>query len=156
MAASPAFTLFSLNGVDAQKFLQGQVTLNTETLAENQTRYTAICSLKGRIQFGLWLKKISPESFEIVSTEDQSTELANHIKKFGAFSKMKLELVGPVYPVINGIHTDFVTTETDVTMWEQQAIESGQAWIQAATATLFQPQELRLHQRKNIHYNKNY
>lgn len=57
MAASPAFTLFSLNGVDAQKFLQGQVTLNTETLAENQTRYTAICSLKGRIQFGLWLKK---------------------------------------------------------------------------------------------------
>ncbi len=95
MAASPAFTLFSLNGVDAQKFLQGQVTLNTETLAENQTRYTAICSLKGRIQFGLWLKKISPESFEIVSTEDQATELANHIKKFGAFSKMKLELVGP-------------------------------------------------------------
>ncbi len=52
-------------------------------------------------------------------------ELANHIKKFGAFSKMKLELVGSVYPVINGIHTDFVATETDVTMWEQQAIESG-------------------------------
>ena len=154
MAASPAFTLFSLNGVDAQKFLQGQVTLNTETLAENQTRYTAICSLKGRIQFGLWLKKISPESFEIVSTEDQATELTNHIKKFGAFSKMKLELVGPVYPVINGIHTDFVATETDVTMWEQQAIESGQAWIQAATATLFQPQELRLHQREGIHYDK--
>ena len=154
MAASPAFTLFSLNGVDAQKFLQGQVTLNTETLAENQTRYTAICSLKGRIQFGLWLKKISPESFEIVNTEDQATELTNHIKKFGAFSKMKLELVGPVYPVINGIHTDFVATETDVTMWEQQAIESGQAWIQAATATLFQPQELRLHQREGIHYDK--
>ncbi|MEZ2181691.1 CAF17-like 4Fe-4S cluster assembly/insertion protein YgfZ, partial [Acinetobacter baumannii] len=132
----------------------GQVTLNTETLAENQTRYTAICSLKGRIQFGLWLKKISPESFEIVSTEDQATELTNHIKKFGAFSKMKLELVGPVYPVINGIHTDFVATETDVTMWEQQAIESGQAWIQAATATLFQPQELRLHQREGIHYDK--
>ena len=86
MATSPAFTLFSLNGVDAQKFLQGQVTLNTETLAKNQTRYTAICSLKGRIQFGLWLKKLSPESFEIVSTDDQATELANHIKKFGAFS----------------------------------------------------------------------
>src|SRR5690606_6593370 len=58
------------------------------------------------------------------------------------------------YPVINGIHTDFVATETDVTMWEQQAIESGQAWIQAATATLFQPQELRLHQREGIHYDK--
>ena len=95
MAASPAFTLFSLNGVDAQKFLQGQVTLNTETLAENQTRYTAICSLKGRIQFGLWLKKISPESFEIVSTEDQATELTNHIKKFAQEARRKLlEQVG--------------------------------------------------------------
>ncbi|ENU98116.1 YgfZ/GcvT domain-containing protein [Acinetobacter variabilis] len=154
MATSPAFTLFTLNGVDAQKFLQGQVTLNVETLAENLTRYTAICSLKGRIQFGIWLKKINPESFEIVSPEDQAAELASHIKKFGAFSKMKLEQVGPIYPVINDIQTDFVETATDVALWQQQAIASGQAWIQAATATLFQPQELRLHQREGIHYDK--
>ncbi|EXA65039.1 aminomethyltransferase folate-binding domain protein [Acinetobacter baumannii 348935] len=154
MATSPAFTLFTLNGVDAQKFLQGQVTLNVETLAENLTRYTAICSLKGRIQFGIWLKKINPESFEIVSPEDQAAELPSHIKKFGAFSKMKLEQVGPIYPVINDIQTDFVETETDVALWQQQAIASGQAWIQAATATLFQPQELRLHQREGIHYDK--
>lgn len=154
MTTSTAFTSFTLNGVDAQKFLQGQVTLNTEALAENLTRYTAICSLKGRIQFGLWLKKINAESFEIVTTQDQAEEFSKHIKKFGAFSKMKLELVGPVYPVINGIHTDFVATETDVMTWEQQAIESGQAWIQAATTTLFQPQELRLHQREGVHYDK--
>lgn len=154
MATSPAFTLFTLNGVDAQKFLQGQVTLNVEILTENLTRYTAICSLKGRIQFGIWLKKINPESFEIVSPEDQAAELASHIKKFGAFSKMKLEQVRPVYPVINDIQTDFFETETDITLWQQQAITSGQAWIQAATATLFQPQELRLHQREGIHYDK--
>ena len=85
MSTSTAFTLFTLKGVDAQKFLQGQVTLNAEALAENLTRYTAICSLKGRIQFGLWLKKISPESFEIVVTDDQAEEFAKHIKKFGAF-----------------------------------------------------------------------
>ena len=45
-----AFSAFTLNGVDAQKFLQGQVTVDTERLAENETRYTAICDLKGRIQ----------------------------------------------------------------------------------------------------------
>ena len=44
-----AFSSFTLNGVDAQKFLQGQVTLNVEALAENLNRYTAICILKGRI-----------------------------------------------------------------------------------------------------------
>ena len=48
-----AFTAFSLIGVDAQKFLQGQVTIHVERLAENETRYTPICALKGRIQFGL-------------------------------------------------------------------------------------------------------
>ena len=154
MSTSTAFTLFTLNGVDAQKFLQGQVTLNAEALAENLTRYTAICSLKGRIQFGLWLKKISPESFEIVVTDDQAEEFAKHIKKFGAFSKMKLEQVGRVFPTLNGDSTDFSSTETDITAWQLQAIEAGQAWIEATTAQEFQPQELRLHQREGVHYDK--
>ncbi|MFX9626892.1 folate-binding Fe/S cluster repair protein, partial [Acinetobacter baumannii] len=48
-----SFSSFTLNGVDAQKFLQGQVTLHVERLEENITRYTAICDLKGRIHFGL-------------------------------------------------------------------------------------------------------
>ena len=154
MSTSTAFTLFTLKGVDAQKFLQGQVTLNAEALAENLTRYTAICSLKGRIQFGLWLKKISPESFEIVVTDDQAEEFAKHIKKFGAFSKMKLEQVGRVFPTLNGDSTDFSSTETDITAWQLQAIEAGQAWIEATTAQEFQPQELRLHQREGVHYDK--
>ena len=154
MATSTAFTSFTLNGVDAQKFLQGQVTLNTEALAENLTRYTAICSLKGRILFGLWLKKINPESFEIVVTADQAEEFAKHIKKFGAFSKMKLEQAGQVFPTLNGDSTDFSTTETDIAAWQLQAIEAGQAWIEATTAQEFQPQELRLHQREGVHYDK--
>ncbi|TCH63492.1 folate-binding Fe/S cluster repair protein [Acinetobacter sp. ANC 4862] len=154
MTTSTAFTSFTLNGVDAQKFLQGQVTLNTEALAENLTRYTAICSLKGRIQFGLWLKKINPESFEIVTTQDQAEEFSKHIKKFGAFSKMKLEEGSQVFPTLNGDTTDFSTTETDIAAWQLQAIEAGQAWIEAATSQEFQPQELRLHQREGVHYDK--
>lgn len=152
--SNPAFSLFTLNGVDAQKFLQGQVTLNTEALAENLTRYTAICSLKGRIQFGLWLKKVNPESFEIVVTADQAEEFAKHIKKFGAFSKMKLEEVGSVFPTLEGDSTHFSAAETDIAVWQLQAIEAGQAWIEAETAHEFQPQELRLHQREGVHYDK--
>ena len=149
-----AFTAFRLDGVDAQKFLQGQVTLHVERLAEQERRYTAICDLKGRIHFGLWLKKINHESFELVTTQDQAEEFAKHIKKFGAFSKMKLEEVGPVFPNMTDHQTDFSATETNVQQWQLQAIQSGQAWITQATEHLFQPQELRLHQRDGVHFDK--
>ncbi|WP_336040457.1 folate-binding Fe/S cluster repair protein [Acinetobacter calcoaceticus] len=149
-----AFSSYALNGVDAQKFLQGQVTVDTERLAENETRYTAICDLKGRIHFGLWLKKINAESFEIVVAQDQAEEFAKHIKKFGAFSKMALSEQGTVFPKIAGHQTEFSTVETDISEWQKQAILSGQAWITQATEHEFQPQELRLHQREGVNYDK--
>ncbi len=154
MTTSMAFTSFTLNGVDAQKFLQGQVTLHVERLEENVTRYTAICDLKGRIHFGLWLTKLNAESFVIVTTQDQAEEFAKHIKKFGAFSKMKLEEAGQVYPSLNGEQTTFAAEVTDIAAWEVQAIQAGQAYIDQAIEHVFQPQELRLHQRKGVHYDK--
>ncbi|MFW6761208.1 YgfZ/GcvT domain-containing protein [Acinetobacter pittii] len=149
-----AFSSYALNGVDAQKFLQGQVTVNTERLAENETRYTAICDLKGRIHFGLWLKKMNPESFEIVVTQDQAEEFAKHIKKYGAFSKMTLSEQGAVFPKVVNHQTEFTTAETDISEWQKQAIMTGQAWITQATEHEFQPQELRLHQREGVNYDK--
>ncbi|WP_173913067.1 folate-binding protein YgfZ [Acinetobacter sp. Marseille-Q1618] len=149
-----AFSSFTLVGVDALKFLQGQVTVNVEALTENITQYTAICDLKGRIHFGLWLKKQNPEEFEIVTTQDQAEEFAKHIQKYGAFSKMKLEKVGQVFPTINGSTTDFSAIETDVSAWEVAAIQSGQAYIDQAIEGVFQPQELRLHQRNGVNYDK--
>jgi folate-binding protein YgfZ len=149
-----AFTAFSLNGVDAQKFLQGQVTVHVERLALNESRYTAICDLKGRIHFGLWIKKLNKESFELVTTHDQAEEFAKHIKKFGAFSKLKLEEIGSVFPTIHGIQTEFSSNETDIYTWQIEAIKSGQAWISKTTEHLFQPQELRLHQRDGVHFDK--
>ena len=148
------FSAFTLNGVDAQKFLQGQVTVDVEKLPQTETRYTAICSLKGRILFGLWLTKQNAEQFEIVVTADQAEDFAKHIKKFGAFSKMQLETIGTVYPTIQGNQTEFSAEVTDLNAWQLQAIDAGQAWIQASTAELFQPQELRLHQRDGVHYDK--
>ena len=102
-----AFMAFSLNGVDAEKFLQGQVTVHVERLPENHSRYTAICDLKGRIHFGLWLKKISVQHFELVTTLDQAEEFSKHIKKFGAFSKMQLVQIGAVFPSMVENKTEF-------------------------------------------------
>lgn len=149
-----SFSSLTLNGTDAQKFLQGQVTLNVEAMPENVSRYTAICDLKGRIHFGLWLKKINAESFFIVTTQDQAEEFAKHIKKYGAFSKMKLEETGTVFPSLNADTTDFSDSQTDISAWEVAAIQNGQAYIDQAIEGVFQPQELRLHQREGVHYDK--
>ena len=67
---------------------------------------------------------------------------------------MQLETIGTVYPTIQGNQTEFSTEVTDLNAWQLQAIDTGQAWIQASTAEVFQPQELRLHQRDGVHYDK--
>ncbi|MEB3753687.1 folate-binding Fe/S cluster repair protein [Acinetobacter sp. MD2(2019)] len=149
-----AFIRYQLKGVDALKFLQGQVTVHVERVPSDVPCYTAICDLKGRIQFGLWLKQYDPEHFEIVVTQNQSEEFAKHIKKYGAFSKMTLSDPSTVYPKFNAENTVFVEQATDLTAWQLHAIELGQAFIEQSTAHEFQPQELRLHQRAGIHYDK--
>jgi folate-binding protein YgfZ len=67
---------------------------------------------------------------------------------------MKLEEIGSVFPTIHGIQTEFSSNETDIYTWQIEAIKSGQAWISKTTEHLFQPQELRLHQRDGVHFDK--
>lgn len=146
------FIRYQFKGADVKKFLQGQVTVHVDRLSD--TQYTAICDLKGRVEFGLWLTKLSDEHFEIVVTQDQSEAFEKHIKKYGAFSKITLSHATQVYPKLQENTTVFDTEITDTKVWEKQAIEQGLAWITAKTAHVFQPQELRLHQRQGVHYDK--
>lgn len=154
--ANLSFTGFVLNGPDAEKFLQGQVTVDLRDLSSEQYRPTAICDLKGRVTFGLWLKKYSPESIEVISVEDQAAALQAHIKKYGAFSKFQLEPSSIIYPAIVDGQASFGQLDQGVRIeqWQHTAITQGQAWITAATTGLFQPQELRLHQRGGVDYDK--
>lgn len=151
-----SFNVFTIIGVDAEKFLQGQVTVDVRDLTADEYRPTAICDLKGRINFGLWLKKHSSEHIDVVVATDQADALQAHIKKYGAFSKIKIEAADTIYPTnLNG-KASFSTTNEGVSIdaWQSIAISQGQAWITAQTAGLFQPQELRLHQRGGVDYDK--
>lgn len=148
------FIQYTFIGTDASKFLQGQVTLHVERLEENETKYTAICDLKGRVHFGLWLTKHNTDHFDIVVVDDQKEAFSSHIKKYAAFAKATLSEVAEVYPSFKNEETTFQSSPTDVIAWQIQAIEHGYAWISQATEHLFQPQELRLHQRNGVHYDK--
>ena len=151
-----SFVRIELNGADAEKFLQGQVTVDVSKLGDSTYQTTAICDLKGRIQYGLWLKRHSAENIDIVISSDQAEALQAHIKKYGAFSKIKQEAPAPVCPAIVEGKPTFANADQGVSieLWQQTAITHGDAWITATTAGLFQPQELRLHQRGGVNYDK--
>lgn len=157
MSMTGQFAALTLSGADAEKFLQGQVTVDVRDLSlEGQRVYTAICDLKGRVQFGLWLTRRSADSFELICSMDQLAALQAHLKKYGAFSRISTSVPEPLHPlVLVDQWADFGREDTAQWQdWQLQMVQQGQAWITAQTAGLFQPQELRLHQRGGVDYDK--
>jgi len=151
-----SFSTLTLSGVDTEKFLQGQVTVDVTKIGNSEYRPTAICDLKGRIAFGLWLQRHSAELVEVVIASDLLDGFKAHLRKYGAFSKMVASEAQPIYPAV---HTDSVSFQkepgtTTVSDWEHAAIAQGAAWLTLDNIGLYQPQELRLHQRGGVDYDK--
>lgn len=157
-ATLPQFSQLTLQGEDAEKFLQGQLTCDVTKLGLSY-QAAAIGNLKGRIEFGIWIKKQAEKQYDVVISSDCADALQAHLKKFGAFSKFDTSAPTPIYPcVIDNVptfsHQDDHNTPENIQAWMQSSIESGNYWIVAATQGEFQPQELRLHQRGGMDYDK--
>ena len=155
----PTFQQITLEGQDAATFLQGQITCDVTKLGLSY-QPTAIANLKGRIQFGIWIKKQDEKQFDIVASSDCMADLLAHLNKFGAFSKFTTSAAIDVYPCVLGDDSSSEPTfshsdeHCDPQAWMARSIATGNYWITAATAGLFQPQELRLHQRGGVDYDK--
>ncbi len=151
-----SFSTLALSGVDTEKFLQGQVTVDVTKVSSSEYRPTAICDLKGRIAFGLWLLRHSAEQIEVVIASDLLDGFKAHLRKYGAFSKMVAGDAQPIYPALNDTNVSFQKepTATTVSAWEHAAISQGAAWLTLDNVGLYQPQELRLHQRGGVDYDK--
>ncbi|WFF38425.1 folate-binding Fe/S cluster repair protein [Moraxella nasibovis] len=149
------FYQLKLTGKDAAKFLQGQLTVNVDKLSDTFTP-CAISDLKGRVQFGLWVARTADDAFTLITSADCMNDLTTHIKKYGAFSKFGTSEPGVIYPAIQDDLPTFSeqADESDFANWAKLSIESGNYWITKATQGLFQPQELRLHQRGGVDYDK--
>jgi len=154
----PQFVQISLEGVDAEKFLQGQLTCDVTKLGLDY-QAAAICNLKGRIDFGIWIKRRGEREFDMVISQDCAASLQAHLKKFGAFSKFTAQSPIDVYPcVLDGTPTFSQNpdhnSDSERQSWMSASIDSGNYWIVKATQGEFQPQELRLHQRGGMDYDK--
>ena len=156
--ALPQFSQLTIQGEDAEKFLQGQLTCDVTKLGLSY-QAAAICNLKGRIEFGIWIKKQAEKHYDVVISSDCADALQAHLKKFGAFSKFDTSESIAIYPCVLAdeptfSHKDDHNTAKDTQAWMQCSIATGNYWIVAATQGEFQPQELRLHQRGGMDYDK--
>ncbi len=157
-SALPQFAQLTIQGEDAEKFLQGQLTSDVTKLGLSY-QATALSNLKGRIDFGLWIKKQEEKHFDVVISADCADAFQAHLKKFGAFSKFDTSAPTPIYPCVVAdeptfSHKEEHNTPADTQAWMQASLAIGNYWIVAATQGLFQPQELRLHQRGGMDYDK--
>ena len=157
-ATLPTFSQLTIQGEDAEKFLQGQLTCDVTKLGLSY-QAAAIGNLKGRIEFGIWLKKQAEKHFDVVISADCAESLQGHLKKFGAFSKFDTSAPTPIYPCVldnapTFSHQDDHNTPENTQAWMQASIATGNYWIVATTQGEFQPQELRLHQRGGMDYDK--
>ncbi|ELA09679.1 glycine cleavage T protein/aminomethyl transferase [Moraxella macacae 0408225] len=158
----PTFVQFLLTGnaksadplADSNKFLQGQITANIHKI-DKDFLPTAICNLKGRILFGIWLKRAN-NGFYIVLSEDLADDFIKHVKKYGAFSKIELSEKTEIFPTIIDNLPTFSNDKNlqNVSDWQNLSIATGNYWITKATSELYQPQELRLHQRGGVDFDK--
>ncbi|WP_201588805.1 CAF17-like 4Fe-4S cluster assembly/insertion protein YgfZ [Psychrobacter fozii] len=154
----PKFAQLTIQGEDAEKFFQGQLTCDVTKLGLSY-QAAAIGNLKGRIEFGIWIKKQAEKQYDVVISADCADALQAHLKKYGAFSKFETSAPTPIYPcVLDNVptfsHKDDHNTTEDTQAWMQCSIATGNYWIVAATQGEFQPQELRLHQRGGMDYDK--
>lgn len=157
-SALTQFSQLTIQGEDAEKFLQGQLTCDVTKLGLSY-QAAAICNLKGRIEFGIWIKKQAEKHYDVVISSDCADSLQAHLKKFGAFSKFDTSESIAIYPCVLAdeptfSHKDDHNTAKDTQDWMACSIATGNYWIVAATQGEFQPQELRLHQRGGMDYDK--
>lgn len=152
------FAQLTIQGEDAEKFLQGQLTCDVTKLGLSY-QAAALSNLKGRIEFGIWIKKQDEKHYDVVISADCAESLQAHLKKYGAFSKFDTSAPAPIYPCVLAdeptfSHKDDHNTPEDTQAWMQRSIATGNYWIVATTQGQFQPQELRLHQRGGMDYDK--
>lgn len=84
--------LISFIGQDANKFLQGQIPVNLETLEDNHSTFSCLSVHSGKVIATYRLLKIDNQKiYFLVFGQEQVDKILTHLKKFAIFSKVKIE-----------------------------------------------------------------
>ncbi|UVM71177.1 CAF17-like 4Fe-4S cluster assembly/insertion protein YgfZ [Pseudomonas alvandae] len=139
--------VLAVRGVDAGKFLQGQLTCNLNYLSDSQASLGARCTQKGRMQSSFRIVLEGDGVLMAMATELLEPQLAD-LKKYAVFSKSKLTDESPAWvrfglenadTVLSGLGLD-LPAETDSVVRQPSLIairvSPGRAelWVRAEQA----------------------
>ncbi len=82
--------ILSVNGVDATRFLQGQLTCDVATLAIGASTLGARCNPKGRMQSSFRLLKLSDEHYLLAMAAELLETQQADLSKYAVFFKVEL------------------------------------------------------------------
>lgn len=94
------YRLIEIAGVDAEKYLQGQLTCDVAKIAVGEHTLTSHCDPKGKMSALLRLYRAENEKFMAVIHRSLLPEALTQLKKYAVFSKVTFtELDTPIYGV---------------------------------------------------------
>ncbi len=136
---SNTLTLQHLNvrGMDAQKFLQGMLTIDVVKLQPNESKMAAACNRKGRVVANFVITKNADTHFALLMPAEIIAVLATHLKKFVIAAKV-----------------EFITDATTTTIDLLNEIKNETPHILLATSELFTPQMLNLDKLNAVDFKK--
>lgn len=97
------YRLIEISGIDAEKYLQGQLTCDVTKLENGSQTLTCHCDPKGKMSALFRLYRHSNEQFFAVMPVDLLPEALAQLKKYAVFSKVTFtELNTPIYGTTSG------------------------------------------------------
>ncbi|POY44146.1 hypothetical protein C3007_06030 [Avibacterium gallinarum] len=82
------YRVISVQGMDAEKFLQGQLTCDVNGLADGQSTLTAHCDPKGKMSSVFRLLRENAEQFYLIIRHALLPSALDNLKKYAVFSKV--------------------------------------------------------------------
>lgn len=103
-------SVLELSGIDAAKFLQGQVTCNVNEVTEQQGRFGAMCTPKGRVISTFILSRQGDTLLMILPTVLQQT-VKERLQKYVLRAKVNLTLKECYLLGVSSENTEFLSCE---------------------------------------------
>jgi len=89
-----SYSFIDVTGIDAERFLQGQLTINISTPDYKTAYLAALCSAKGRVMSLFFISKIAL-GFRLFMPQSIVKMTVDHLNKYGVFFKTEIKEARP-------------------------------------------------------------